>query len=73
MEQLTSTGRTTGGYSYWRYINERINSRYFENIQEAFEAPRNFDTLTFHFRTDKGQPTQLGEFTMELVFWEKLK
>ena len=71
VEELSSTGRTTGGFNYWRFMSEQVNSRY-EKTQEAFETPRNFETLTFHFRAVDGTAVNLGEFSFELVFWEKL-
>jgi hypothetical protein len=69
--ELTSTGYTSGNTQYWRYIAESVNNRY-SKTQEAFEAPRNYRTLTIRWRfADGSTPNSFGETTLELEFWEK--
>ena len=69
--ELTSTGFTSGNHQYWRYISESVNNRY-NKTQEAFEAPRNYNTLTIRWRSpDGGTPASFAETNLELEFWEK--
>lgn len=69
--ELTSTGYTSGNKQYWRYIAETVNNRY-SKTQEAFEAPRNYNTLTLRWRGPDGSTPQFADgFTLELEFWEK--
>lgn len=69
--ELTSTGFTSGNNTYWRYIAETVNNRY-NKTQEAFEAPKNYNMLTFRWRLPNGSvPVRLGESVVELEFWEK--
>lgn len=69
--ELTSTGFTSGNNQYWRYVAESVNDRY-NKTQEAFEAPRNYNTLTIRWRNPDGSiPASLAETTLELEFWEK--
>lgn len=71
IDELTSTGFTSGNNQYWRYVAEAVNNRY-NKTQEAFEAPRNYKTLTIRWRSpDGGIPASFAETNLELEFWEK--
>jgi len=72
VEELTMTGYTSGNVQYWRYLREAVNNRY-EHTREAFELPRTYNRLSFHWRNvDGGDPAFTAETTIELICWEKV-
>ena len=72
VDEFDKTGYTSGNNQYWRLLGENVNNRY-ENIQEAFQLPRTYDRLTFHWRNyDGSDPAFATETSVELVCWEKV-
>jgi hypothetical protein len=71
VDEFSKTGYTSGNVPYWRNLGESVNNRY-EQTQEAFELPRTYNRLTFHWRNYSGtDPAFTNETTLELVCWEK--
>jgi hypothetical protein len=78
IDELTSTGFTSGNTQYWRYIGETVNTRY-NKTAEAFEEPRTYNRLTIRWRNGIASsspvipvPVAFPETTLELEFWEKV-